>query len=69
MPITLHTDRQNIDSACATLGLPRGAACIVTWASDEEQGQALALAIRHGATVELRGRVAVAYRKMGGGLP
>lgn len=66
MPISLHTDRRIIDRACTMLGLPGGAACIVTWTTEEERPAALAMAIRRGATVELRGRAAVAYRRMGG---
>jgi hypothetical protein len=69
MPITLHTDRQQIDEAAAVMALRRGGVCLVTWTRDEEQIVALSLAFSRGATVERRGRVAVAYRKMGGRLP
>lgn len=66
MPIDLHTDRRTIDRACTMLGLPDGAACIVTWTTEEDRPAALAMAMRRGATVELRGRAAVAYRRIRG---
>lgn len=64
MTITVHTDRAVVADACARIGAPAGAACVVEWTDEDERPDALRAALRRGATVEIRGRTAAAYRRM-----
>lgn len=64
MTVAIHTDRAAVADACARIGAPAGAACVVEWTDEDERPDALRAAMQRGATVEIRGRTAAAYREM-----
>lgn len=64
MTITVHTDRAAVADACARTGAPSGAAYVVEWTDEDERPDALRAAMQRGATLEIRGRTAAAYRRM-----
>lgn len=64
MTITVHTDRAVVADACARIGAPAGAACVVEWTDEDERQDALRAAMQRGATLDIRGRTAAAYREM-----
>lgn len=66
MTITVHSDPETVRATCTALRLPSDATAVVEWTDDDDADAALRLALRHGTTVERRGSVAVAYRKMKG---